>query len=628
MLHDRVKCTAILLVALAAASAVAWSAQADKEAPTQAGLPPGWFGGSQNVLGYEAGIDRKVFKEGKIAAYVRMKDSKAGQFGTLGQSFLAKPYHGKRVRLSAQFKTKDVKGNTGLWMRVDGKGKMLGFDNMADRRLSGTKDWTKAEIVLDISPKATAIFIGMLLVGDGHVWVDDFKVEVVGKDVKPTAKAEEQDSDSTGDTDGIPEKPTNLGFEMLALPVKAVLLNKEETAWLKENAIPFATEKAGKGFADLKAFGDIVGDARIVSLGEGTHGTSEFFAMKHRLTEYLASTKGFTYFAIEANMPEAYRVNEYVLRGKGDPRKLLEGMYFWTWNTQEVLDMIEWMRRFNAAGKGKIQFLGFDMQFGKVALANVAAFAKKADPEYAKTLDAAYEGLADYWGEGKGARAAHKRSLKEKVAIARRAWAVVKHLEANRDKYRKSHDADTVERAIQDARVAAQSAQVQYRSGEYRDECMAENVAWILGRAPKGAKIVLWAHNGHVARQPGAMGSFLAKRFGKEMVVLGFACREGKYTAIRPGAGLVDDNPLQIPQPGAIEWHLHQTGHARCVLDLRKAVKADAGKWLDQPLPFRSIGALAMTQQFFPFKVTAQYDALIYFDRTKPSACFPVKKAK
>jgi erythromycin esterase len=616
---------AILLFVLVASIA---APAADKDLPaTQAGLPAGWFGGSQNAAGYEAGIDRKVVKEGKIAAYVRMKDSQSGHFGTLGQNFHARPYRGKRVRLSAQVKAKDVKVNVGLWMRVDGKGKTLGFDNMADRRISGTKDWTRAEIVLDVSDKATVVTIGMLLVGDGHVWLDDFKVEIVGKDVKTTAKAEEFDNEGVGDTEGIAEKPVNLGFEEHSLAAKTVTLTPDEEAWLKANAVPFATDKAGKGFGDMKAFGEIVGDARIVSLGEGTHGTSEFFAMKHRLTEYLAAQKGFTHFAIEANMPEAYRVNEYVLTGRGDPAKLLSGMYFWTWDTREVLDMIEWMRRLNTSDKGKIQFLGFDMQFGKVAMENTVAFAKKADPEYAEKLDAAYEGLADYWGDFPKARAAGTRSIREKKEIAERAWGVVKHLEANREKYGKKHDAAVVERAIQDARVAAQAAQVQYAPGTYRDECMAENVAWILQQAPKGSKIVLWAHNGHVARQPGAMGSYLTKRFGKEMVVLGFACGEGKYTAINPGKGLVDDNPLQAPPPGSIEWYLHRTGHSRCVLDLRKAVREREGKWLDQPLPFRNaVGALAVAQQFYPTKVTAQYDALIWFDRTKASACFRVKK--
>ena len=89
--------------------------------------------------------------------------------------------------------------------------------------------------------------------------------------------------------------------------------------------IPFDTAEAGHGFADLQPLKAVIGDARIVALGEGTHGTREFFRMKHRLTEFLAAEMGFTLFAIEANMPEAYRINEYVLTGKGDPKELLRG---------------------------------------------------------------------------------------------------------------------------------------------------------------------------------------------------------------------------------------------------------------------------------------------------------------
>ena len=129
----------------------------------------------------------------------------------------------------------------------------------------------------------------------------------------------------------------------------------------------------------------------------------------------------------------------------------------------------------------------------------------------------------------------------------------------------------------------------------------------------------------HVRRDPATLFFSLVIPL-LQMVVLGFACHQGHYTAVNPGKGLVDDNPLQLSPPGSIEWNLHRIGHARCVLDLRKALEAREGKWLDQPLPFRMVGALAMRQQFFPARVTGQYDALIYFDRTNPSVCFRVKK--
>src|SRR5207237_5616501 len=151
-------------------------------------------------------------------------------------------------------------------------------------------------------------------------------------------------------------------------------------------AVRLATPEYGHGFADMQPLKKIIGNARIVSLGEATHGTREFFQLKHRMLEFLATQMGFTIFSIEANMPEAYRLNDYVLNGTGDPAELLRGMYFWTWNTEEVLEMIRWMRAFNASGRGRVQFTGFDMQTHTVALDIVQQFVWRYDTEYVATV--------------------------------------------------------------------------------------------------------------------------------------------------------------------------------------------------------------------------------------------------
>lgn len=157
--------------------------------------------------------------------------------------------------------------------------------------------------------------------------------------------------------------------------------------WIAAHAIRLKTPEAGHGFDDMKPLKKIIGNARIVSLGEATHGTREFFQLKHRMLEFLASEMGFTIFSIEANMPEAYRLNDYVLNGTGDPAKLLKGMYFWTWNTQEVLEMIRWMREFNKSGKGRVQFTGFDMQTPDVAIEIVRDFVAKYDASFKEEMD-------------------------------------------------------------------------------------------------------------------------------------------------------------------------------------------------------------------------------------------------
>lgn len=160
--------------------------------------------------------------------------------------------------------------------------------------------------------------------------------------------------------------------------------------WIRDHAVKLDTVVAGNGFADLQALKKTIGGARIVSLGEATHGTREFFQMKHRMLEFLATEMGFTIFSIEANLPESYRLNEYVLTGVGDPAKLLKGIYFWTWDTEEVLEMIRWMREFNASGRGIVQFTGFDMQIPPVAAQNVYGFLATADPEYREEAAAAF----------------------------------------------------------------------------------------------------------------------------------------------------------------------------------------------------------------------------------------------
>jgi erythromycin esterase-like protein len=165
------------------------------------------------------------------------------------------------------------------------------------------------------------------------------------------------------------------------------------TDWIRANAVPLKTVEAGNGFQDMQPLKKMIGDARIVSLGEATHGSREFFQMKHRMMEFLATEMGFTIFTIEANMPEAYRVNDYVVNGTGDPAQLLRGMYFWTWDTEEVLDMIKWMRVFNQSGRGHVEFTGFDMQTPAIAAGIARDFAARYDTGFAATIVAA-SGLA------------------------------------------------------------------------------------------------------------------------------------------------------------------------------------------------------------------------------------------
>src|ERR1700726_4248268 len=125
--------------------------------------------------------------------------------------------------------------------------------------------------------------------------------------------------------------------------------------WIRAGAIPLATVEPGRGFDDLEPLRALIGGARIVSLGEATHGTREFFQLKHRLLEFCVSELGFTMFGIEANYPECLRINDYVLHGAGDPAEALAGTHFWTWDTMEVPALIKWMRAWNQSHERSIK---------------------------------------------------------------------------------------------------------------------------------------------------------------------------------------------------------------------------------------------------------------------------------
>jgi len=549
----------------------------DFEQVSSEGLPKRWYIGG---AGYEIVCDNTYAYSGKSS--LRMVYNSGESFGVATSTFPLEDALGKRLKFIGYIKSENITtGYAGLWMRVDGEnGQILAFDNMYDRGVTGTKNWQKYQIEFDVSNEAKNINFGALLSGNGKAWFDAFSFEINGQLYEPP-----------------------LLFDV----------NNEQLAWLKTNAQHFDTEEPGTDFDDLMFLKELIGSAHIVSLGEGTHGTSEFFKMKHRIAEFLAHEMDFTIFAIEANMPECREINHYVLTGEGNAREALRGIYFWTWYTQEVLDMIEWMRDFNESGLGQMQFLGFDMQYTEVAMTNVEQFVTQVDPDFLSTVQDCYNIIRPIVEEQR--QSYYDSSIKPDYDLWKsKAQTVLLHLENQRNNYITIKDAMEVDWIIQDARVVLQAAAL-----ELRDKSMAENVDWILAHSPANTKIVLWAHNGHVSKRAGWMGDYLNQQHGSDMVVFGFCFHEGTYTAVGDqGLGTYGTSSSEV---GSLEWAFHRTGFPRFMLDLRLASPGDPNSsWLTQSLDFRSIGALAVQHAFYPTKVTDQFDILIYFDQTNPSA--------
>jgi erythromycin esterase len=400
-----------------------------------------------------------------------------------------------------------------------------------------------------------------------------------------------------------------------------VVPKRAELAWIRKQAVPIATVDPAQEHSDLEPLRGMIGQSRIVALGEGTHGTSEFFKMKHRIVRYLAEEMDFTVFAIEANMPEARSVNRYVLTGGGDPKAALSGLYFWTWDTQEVLNMIEWMREFNRSGRGRMEFLGFDMQFPDIAMDQVEDFVKLWEPKYLKEVQSQYAIVREIWESTRGQQ--------DRSAIDFKKWhsaasAVYSHLRERQAEYENSAGNLETDRAVQDANVVVQAAEANMPGKRSRDKSMAENLEWILDHRPLGTKVVIWAHNLHVTRGYDtyrSMGYFLDQKFKEEHMVFGFAFHSGEYTAVGPKG--ISAYGTSISEPGSVEWFLKQSGLKQFILDLRLADEAQKGsRWLFRELDFRNIGAMASDYAFAPRKVREEYDVLAFFENTTASDCF------
>jgi erythromycin esterase len=595
----KIAVSALLIILSAAASARAEDKlflNLDFEKANAKNKPKLWYAGGE---GYEAKLDETEAVHGKKSLLME-NTSPNKDFAALTTYLEVKNLTGKKITFSGYIKTSAVKdGYAGLWIRVDGKPKqVLAFDNMEDRGITGTTGWKKYTIEFPVAPEATNINLGGIFTGKGKAWFDNFELLADGK--------------SYGNDEPVIPEP-----------------QKNEVEWLKNNLITVKTVKPGNGFEDLKPVGNIVGDARLVSLGEATHGSKEIFQMKHRLIEYLATEKGFDIFAIEAAMPEAYRLNDFVLHGKGDPKKLIAGMYFWTWNTAEVLDMVLWMRRFNESGKGKIQFTGFDMQSISAALENLRDFAGKNDKSLLPALDKIAE------TDDKVHREMEKTNIWQTPVhfyqdFLNDSAAIVNHITENKEKYLKVLSPYEYQWLKQNAVIIAEYSSSATKTEEkdfpFRDQCMAENIKWILDNNPK-SKIVVWAHNGHVSKNEGNMGGFLKTIYGDSLKVFGFAVGQGTYTARDTEKGLNSDNPLEIPEAGSAEYYLRSTGNPLFILDLKKA-KADNpdSKWLFEDKPLRSIGYASMEEQFFPDNLSRAFDAVIYIDKTSSSVLLKKKK--
>ncbi|MFN3792269.1 erythromycin esterase family protein [Massilia sp.] len=397
--------------------------------------------------------------------------------------------------------------------------------------------------------------------------------------------------------------------------------------------------------SDYDALLDLVGDARFVLLGEATHGSAEFYDERARITQRLIEEKGFTAVAVEADWPDAWRVNRYV-RGEGadaDGRAALSGFErfpAWMWRNTSVLAFVEWLRERNdASPRNKAGFYGLDLYSLFTSIQEVLRYLEQVDPVAAEETRRRYA-CFDHYGED-SQHYGYAASVGLSESCQKGVHAALQDLQQRAFDYMQADGAsaeDAFFYAQQNARLV-KNAEEYYRtmfrgrvsSWNLRDSHMAETLdalARHLGREGKPARIVVWEHNSHIgdarATEIGRQGEWnvgelARKSYGPDACLIGFTTYDGRVTAASEWDGPAEHKQVRPALPGSYEHLLHRVGMERFFLPLREP--GAAREVLMEGRLERAIGVLYLPRSerqshYFMAQLARQFDAVIHIDRT------------
>lgn len=453
--------------------------------------------------------------------------------------------------------------------------------------------------------------------------------------------------------------------------------NKNELDCIKTNIIHLKTITACNNFDDLKTLKSILKNVRVIALGEATHGTREFFQCKHRMLEFFVREMGCRYLLIEASYINCLAVNEYILYGKGDRDTVLSGVGFWCWNTQEVAEMLDWMHKYNqtAPANEKVQFFGFDCQMNEKAEEIICSLIQKGDPSY-------YEKAKTFLSPLKTQHAFFHANESQLIQIKENIQAASDHLDSHANTWKSSfkdyeythfllrllkqeceimlchkRPFSSIEQFIETQHPELKQIFVDqepeifftdemllkypdlekvipafFEDQSMRDFYMAENITTILESISPTARVMIWAHNEHVALDMcdgiHAMGSYLKKKLGSTYYAIGFATSLGTFQALDITKDKCELSTFSIPLQPEDSWAFFfgKLEESNFFLDFRSA---PINQWLSTPHLMLSLGNCFSTK-WLPESYLAKqiplehFDGLIYLHQT--TAAHPVKR--
>ncbi|WP_346797265.1 erythromycin esterase family protein [Halomonas sp. Bachu 37] len=417
------------------------------------------------------------------------------------------------------------------------------------------------------------------------------------------------------------------------------------------NAIAAACEPLPE-LQEEEAFGaqfDRFGKAKVVLLGEASHGTSEFYRARAAITRRLVEYHGFNIVAVEADWPDASRIDRHVRHrpSAGDEQQAFTRFPTWMWHNREVETFIQWLRHHNAglSFNQRTSFRGLDIYSLGTSIFAVLDYLDRIDPETARIARQRYGCLTPWHNEP--ARYGHDVLRGERDACEEAVIEQLQTLLNHRLDYMARDGEEAYFDATQNARViraAEQYYRLMYRgsteSWNLRDRHMFDTLQQLMQAKGPDAKVVVWAHNSHIgdasATEMGWQGQFnigelCRKAYGDDAVLIGFGTHTGSVAAADNW-----DSPMKIKQvmpsrDDSFERIFHETRLPRALIELRHPRQPDVRELLTQTRLERAIGVIYRPESeyfshYFKASLAEQFDAYVWFDET--SAVTPLPSAR
>jgi len=391
----------------------------------------------------------------------------------------------------------------------------------------------------------------------------------------------------------------------------------------------------------------LVGEARFALIGEASHGTHEFYRIRAEITKRLICDKGFTSVAVEADWPDAYRVNRYV-RGRGDDADAETALGSfkrfpqWMWRNADVLDFVGWLRAHNDSvpESAQVGFYGLDLYSLHASIEAVLKYLAVVDPEAASRARARYSCFDQFGTDPQGYGYAASMGLAPsceaevvaQLADLRRSAAEY----ARRDGRLEPDEAFYSEQNARLVRNAERYYRAMFGSREaswnLRDQHMFEtldNLVAFHDARGRREKVVLWAHNSHLgdarATEMGRsgelnVGQLVRTRHGRDACLIGFLSYAGTVTAASDWDAPAERMTVRPALPQSYEALCHRVGVPNFLLDLSAPGLATAE--LDRPRLERAIGVIyrpdtERASHYFHARLPEQFDAVLYYDLTR-----------